>query len=714
MIPFKEMSYHATAEKLVEILCDKTQVRDPLFFRVLVGYYFCLAAGQMRCTIATPDRGDIPVNMYALNLAPSGFGKTLSCNLMENEVLGQFRQRFLEETFPLLAERNLPKLADKRARRKQSDPDAELEMVTREFNNLGTMVFSFDSGTSPAVKQLRHKLLMANSGSMNLIIDEIGMNLMANQEVMTAFIELYDMGLIKQKLVKNTSENTRSEEIVGKTPANMLMFGVPSRLLDGGKTEDELMTMLDTGYARRCFFGYVRTSEKKVHLTPEQVFALRTNQNSNQTLQELSDRLANLADMINVDKRLMIQKDTCLRLIEYQQHCEQRANLLADHQEIQKNELANRFFKALKLAGAYAFIDDSPELTEDHLYNAIKLTEDSGDAFNMLLARDKPWVKLAKYIAAVGQDVTQADLAEDLPFYKGGQGQKQELMSLAIAYGYKNNIIIKKKFEDGIEFLRGESLKETDLSKMVVSYSQDMTEGYQNEYAPFDKLHVLTQQPGLHWISHHLKGGYRNEENAEPGFNMLVIDVDGTCSLSTAKLLLKNYKALYYTTKRHGQDGNDRFRIILPCTHELAMDAKDFREFYKNVLEWLPFEVDEGCAHRCKKWLTNPGHYEYTEGELFDVLPFIPKTTKNEERKKTLDSQQSLDNLERWVLNHTGDGNRNVMLMRYAFILLDAGFDFDGIRRSVMTLNDKLPDKLDEAEILGSIMVTIGKALSKR
>lgn len=714
MIPFKEMSYHTTAEKLVEILCDKTQVKDPLFFRVLVGYYFCLAAGQMRCTIATPDRGDIPVNMYALNLAPSGFGKTLSCNLMENEVLGQFRQRFLEETFPLLAERNLPKLADKRARRKQSDPDAELEMVTREFNNLGTMVFSFDSGTSPAVKQLRHKLLMANSGSMNLIIDEIGMNLMANQEVMTAFIELYDMGLIKQKLVKNTSENTRSEEIVGKTPANMLMFGVPSRLLDGGKTEDELMTMLDTGYARRCFFGYVRTSEKKVHLTPEQVFALRTNQNSNQTLQELSDRLANLADMINVDKRLMIQKDTCLRLIEYQQHCEQRANLLADHQEIQKNELANRFFKALKLAGAYAFIDDSPELTEDHLYNAIKLTEDSGDAFSMLLARDKPWVKLAKYIAAVGQDVTQADLAEDLPFYKGGAGQKQELMSLAIAYGYKNNIIIKKKFEDGIEFLRGESLKETDLSKMVVSYSQDMTEGYQNEYAPFDKLHVLTQQPNLHWISHHLKGGYRNEENAEPGFNMLVIDVDGTCSLSTAKLLLKNYKALYYTTKRHGQDGNDRFRIILPCTHELAMDAKDFREFYKNVLEWLPFDVDEGCAHRCKKWLTNPGHYEYTEGELFDVLPFIPKTTKNEERKKTLDSQQSLDNLERWVLNHTGDGNRNNMLMRYAFILLDAGFDFDGIRRKVVDLNDKMPDKLDEAEILGSIMVTIGKALSKR
>lgn len=713
MIPFNDMEYHPTSEKLVQIICNKTQVTDPLFFRVLVGYYFCLAASQMRCTIATPDRGDIPVNMYALNLAPSGFGKGMSTGLLENEVLDQFRQRFLEETFPLLADRNLPKLADKRARRNQSDPDDELVKVTKEFNALGSMVFSFDSGTSPAVKQLRHKMLMADAGSMNLIIDEIGLNLINNQEVLGTFIELYDLGLIKQKLTKNTSENVRNEEIIGRTPANMLMFGVPSRLLDGGKTEEELMTMLDTGYARRCFFGYVRSTTRKAMLTPEQVYALRTSQDSNQILQELSDRLANLADMINVNKRLLIQKDTCLKLIEYQIDCERRANALSEFEEVRKNELSHRYFKALKLAGAYAFIDDSPEVTEEHLYNAIKLTEDSGKAFEMLLSRDKPWARLAKYLGAVKEDVTQADLAEDLPFYKGGVSQKQEMITQAIAYGYKHNIIIKKRFEDGIEFLRGETLRETDLAKMVVSYSNDMTEGYQNEHAPFDKLYVLTQQPGMHWISHHLKGGYRSEENAEPGFNLLVIDVDGTCSLSTAKLLLKDYKALYYTTKRHTEDEN-RFRIILPCTHELNLDAKDFKEFYKNVLEWMPFEADESCAHRSKKWLTHPGHYEYTEGELFDVLPFIPKTSKNEERKRTLDSQQSLDNLERWVLNHTGDGNRNNMLMRYAFILLDTGFDFDAIRRKVIDLNDKMPDKLDEAEIMGSIMVTVGKALSKR
>ena len=713
MIPFDQMTYHPTSEKLVDILRERTQRDDSLFFRVLVGYYFSLAAAQMRCNIDTPDRGEIPINMYALNLAPSGYGKTMATNLMEEQVLHQFRHRFLDETFPILAETNLPKLAVKRAARKGTDPDDELAKVQKEFDGLGSLLFSFDSGTSPAVKQMRHKLLMANAGSMNLIMDEVGANLTANMEVFDTFIELFDKGLVKQKLIKNSSDNQRSEEIIGKTPSNLLMFGVPNRLLDGAKTEEELMKMLDMGYARRCFFAYVRNSHRKADRTAEQMYLDRTNRTSDLALEELADRLENLADIINANKKLVISKDTCVMLNEYQLICEARAARLPEHQEIQKRELSERNFKVLKLAGAYAFIDDSPEVTQAHVHNAIKLAEDSGDAFIQLLSRDKPWVKLAKYIAAVGQDVTQADLAEDLPFYKGGAGYKNELMTLATAYGYKNNIIIKKSFSDGIEFLRGETLKESDLNKMVISYSTDIVSDYRNEYAPFDQLHKLTQAEGLHWVAHHLNGGYRNEENCIPGFNLAVIDVDGGVNISTAKLLLKNYKFLLYTTKRHTDEEN-RFRIILPINYELKMDARDYKEFMANIYEWLPFEVDDQTNQRSRKWLPNNGHFEYNDGDVLDALPFIPKTSKNEERKQLMNSQQSMDNLERWVINNIGDGNRNNMLLRYAMILLDGGFDFEGIRSRVMSLNDKIADKLDEVEVMGTIMTTVMKTIAKR
>lgn len=713
MKSFDEMEYHPASEKLVSILCSKTQNSNPLFFRVLVGYYFSLVASMMRTTIATHDRGDIPVNMYALNLSTSGSGKGFSTNIIENSVINQFRGRFLEETFPILAEQNLPKLALKRANRKSTDPDEELVRVQKEFDSLGSLMFSFDSGTAPAVKQMRHKLLMADAGSMNLQIDEIGSNLVGNVEILNTFLELYDVGLVKQKLIKNTADSIRNEEIVGRTPTNMMLFGTPAKLLNGSKTEEELYSMLETGYARRCFFGYSRASNKSTDMTPEEVYVQLTNQDSNQYLDELSDKLEALADIINVNKRLIVSKDTSLLLIEYRLKCEREAELYPEHEEIKKAEISHRYFKALKLAGAYAFIDDSPELTQEHLYQAIKLAEESGNAFNKLLTRDRPYVKLAKYIATCKRDVTQADLVEDLPFYRGATGQKTEMLSLAIAYGYKNNIIIKKSFSDGIEFLRGETLKETDLSKMVLSYSTDITTDYRNEHAPFEKLHQLTQAPGLHWVAHHLNGGYRNEENCIPGFNLVVIDVDGGVNMSTVKLLMKNYKFLIYTTKRHTEDEN-RFRIILPINYELSMDAKDYKEFMSNIYEWLPFEVDTATNQRARKWLSHDGHYEYNEGDVLDALPFIPKTSKNEERKELMNSQQSMDNLERWVINNIGDGNRNNMLLRYAMILLDGGFDFENIRQRVMTLNNKIADKLDEAEVMSTIMITVAKAISKR
>ena len=154
--------------------------------------------------------------------------------------------------------------------------------------------------------------------------------------------------------------------------------------------------------------------------------------------------------------------------------------------------------------------------------------------------------------------------------------------------------------------------------------------------------------------------------------------------------------------------------MILPINYELTLDAKDYKEFMSNIFEWLPFEVDTATNQRARKWLSNDGHFEYNEGDVLDALPFIPKTSKNEERKELLNSQHSMDNLERWVINNTGDGNRNNMLLRFAMILVDAGFEFEPIRSRVIGLNDKMPDKLDEAEIMSTIMITVAKAIAKR
>jgi len=716
MKDLSQVSYNATSEKLVKILCQKTQSTNPLFFRILVAYYFSKVASMMRTNIGTHDRGVIPINMYAINLAVSGAGKGHSTNVVEDHVIHQFKQKFLEETFESVSHTHLAQLALKRAVKKPNGDEAkELKKIEKEFLEAGTLAFSFDSGTTAAVKQMRHKLLLADAGSMNLEIDEIGSNLLGNAELLNAYLELFDVGKIKQKLTKNTSENIRNEEIDGRTPTNMMLYGTPAKLLNGGKVEDELHTFLETGFARRCFFGYSGDSSKNSTLTAEEVYDMLTDTSTESFISYLSGQLEGLADESRFNKTIAISKEVSIEIIQYRLDCEKLASTFPAHQEIKKAELSHRYFKALKLAGTYAFIEDSSELTSDHFWSAVKLAEDSGDAFSQLLNRERNYVKLAKYIASSEQELTHVDLVEDLPFYKGSMAQKQDLMSLAIAYGYKHRIVIKRAFNDGIEFISGDALKEIDLNKLALSHSDHFSERYFPETkVPFDKLHTLMEKPGRHWASHHFVGRHRNEDNSIPGFSLIVLDVDDGSSVDTVKLLLNDYKYLIHTTKSHTPDKH-RFRIILPMQFVLNLEADEYKEFMENVYEWIPFEVDTATNQRSRKWETNANcQYFYNEGKLIDPLNFIPKTSKNDEHKKIINDQQSLSNLERWFVNNTASGNRSNQLIKFALLLVDADMTFTEVSERVQALNEKLPNKLSDKELKSTILDTAHKRIQSK
>lgn len=554
---------------------------------------------------------------------------------------------------------------------------------------------------------------MAKAGSMNMEIDEIGSNLLGNVEVLNTFLELFDVGKVKQKLTKNTKENIRGEEIDGRTPTNMMLFGTPAKLLNGAKVEEEFYAMLETGYARRCLFGYSKQAGRDTSLTAEQIYDMMTDTKAETYLQELSNKLGNLADINNFHTVLTMTKDVSILLIEYKMQCETIAESFGDHEEIRKAEMAHRYFKALKLAGTYAFIDGSHEITDTILYSSIKLIEESGKAFSQILTRDRNYVKLANYIANIGREVTHVDLVEDLPFYKGAEAQKRDLMTLAIAYGYKNNIVIKRSFTDGIEFLKGEALKEVDLDKMLIAYSKDIALSYRKDAIKFDDLHVLSQSTDHHFINHAVIDGHRKDVNIIPGFNMVVIDVDGGVRINTAKLLLKDFSYHIYTTKRHTEVEN-RFRIILPLSHTLKLQTNDYKHFMENVYEWLPFDVDTGTKDRCRKWLTNKGQFWYNKGVNLDALLFIPETKKSDERKAVINDQQAMSNMQRWFVNNTGTGNRSNQLIRYALMLVDSGLDVTSIKNNVLDLNNKLPDKLEESEILNTILQSVNTAIAKR
>lgn len=709
-IDLSQVSHHAALEEIVDIICNKTQNTDRGFFRATVAYFIGKVASSMRATVLTKDRGSIPVNIYTLCLSPSGTGKGYSVNILENEILSGFRKRFVDETMPTIADANLWKMANERAVNNATDPEEEKDKIDREYKAAGAYRFTFDSGTVPAVKQLRHKLILACAGAINFQVDEIGSNMIANVELLNTYLELYDQGLVKEKLTKNTAENQRVEEVDGKTPANMLLFGTPSKLLDGAQTENLFYEFLETGYARRCIFGMGKESDKAYNsMSPEEAYAQLIDKTNMLNISKWKDYFHRLADPSNFGWEAAMPDDVAIELIRYKFQCEKIADSYPVHEEIKKAEISHRYFKVLKLAGAYAFIDISPTVTMDHLLSAMLLVEESGESFQQILDREKAYIKLARYITTVGTDVTHADLHEALPFYKSGIAARNEMLTLAIAWGYKQHMIIKKSFVDGIEFYSGESLKETNLDEIIISYSDHFAHNYVNDIAPFDQLDQLIKLKDHHFLNHQLKNGHRTAENTIPGFNMVVLDVDGGTSIDLVKELLEDYTYLIYTTKSH-TEADHRFRVLLPINYRLELDSEDYREFIDNLLSWLPFACDDVTNQPSRKWRTNDqSTIHRNSGQLIDVLQFIPRTSRNEEYKQTYSKLESLSNLDRWFAQRIAVGNRNKHMLRYALALVDSGMTFTEVQNQVKRFNASLNNALAETELERTILQTVAK-----
>lgn len=716
-------TYNPTVEKIVDILVNKTQNYNKDFFRLQANFYVTLVASTMGIKVNSVITGNIPINFYGINLSTSGSGKGYSTNLLENQVLESFRNKFIYDIFPSKVKLSLDTEAINRASSLGISHQEAYDKLEKEFKSYGSYKFTFDSATSPAIKQFRHKLLLAKLGSLNFIMDEIGANLKGNLEPLHTFLELYDKGLVKDRLVKSTQENVRHQELIGSTPANMLLFGTPSKLLDGGATENEFYDLLEMGYARRCFFACSKKDIRLTDLTPEELYDAMANSNQEQDIYNISVQLENLANINLCNAVIQTNKDISIKLLQYRSDCELEASKLPEHQEILKSEMSHRYFKVLKLAGAYAFLDGKLSINEQHLNQAIKFAEDSGKALVALMNREKPYERLAKFIAdGRGKQFTQVDLVEELPYYKGTTSQKNELMSMAVAWGYTNNILIKKTITDNIEFFSGESLKENDLSAIRIAYSQSFSEGYINQTIDWNTgFSVLLPKGDYHWTNHFTSDGNRNKESMVQGFNVIVLDVDGGTTLNQAQEMFKDYEYIIHTTKRHQvpdpETGeiNDRFRMILPMNYELSLNEPEFKKFMENVNQWCPFELDTQTFQRSRKWSCTYNTQIFTnKGKLVDVLPFIPRTTRETEFSKLQESLNSLDSVERWFAQQMMNGNRNNQFIRFALMLLDSELGLTEIIDKLLAFNSKLSNPLEEAELEQTVFVTLRKKYDEK
>lgn len=695
-----------TINKIQEVINNRIGDTDEHFMQIMIVNGLSQIATNMHINIEHYDGTKVPCNAYCLSLAPSGYNKGRLMNILEDTVFNSFRQNY-EEIFGEVAQENCTLKAEQDAARKGIDFEDAMDIIYKRWDKLPKPLYSFSDATEAGLKAVREKYTMAGIGGTNMVIDEIAYNLPKFEEVLTSFLEVYDVAKLKDKLIKVDSNNE-----AGRIPATLLMFGSPSSLLNGSKNENDFIDMLRQGYARRMFFSYIKNYDKLKGESPEEI--IRRAKMSKDVSTEFSC-FKSLASKEWIGASLQCSDDFFVRLLKYKEECEDKADKLKDHEEIRRFEVSHRYWKTLKLSGLLAIAECRTNVTLDDLEDAIEFAEESGKHFEQIMNREPHYMRLFNYIADVETKVTEADLYSNLHFYSSSNsGQRRDMRSLAAAHAYNVGGVFKETSKNGVTFYEAELLKNTDLNKLILSYSTDITEGYDNVEVKWDELCEFVTTDGFHFVAKHLKDGYRKADNAFGSINMIVLDVDHDCSIELAIAMLKDYKFALYTTKRH-TDKEHRFRILMPMKYNVNLNTEDHKKFMKNIMEWLPFDIDQQATDVARKWLTNSGTLYKNEGILLDPTNFIPDTNKATETKKKIDDLSNMDNIERFfMVQLNGGATRSNTIIKFALMLVDGGFDYETIEDRVMMFNDKLDVPLPVAEVMKTIMVTVRKRISER
>ena len=713
---YTDLPHHPYIQEVGAALAAKTNNPDPAMFRIMAAWHLVKAVSNSHGMVKSAVGSPMPINMYAVCLAPSGAGKGHAMSTLEEGIFSKYLDA-LTHKVEEKEHQAVNTLAAKFVSDKGLDESHARTKAEKEVHDIGPYVETFDSGTAPAIKQMRAKIQQIRFGALNLQIDEIGSNLTSSEEALTTFLELYDLGQIKQKVTKVTKEAGRVVDKRTATPANLLMFGTPSKLFDGSKTEELFVQLITAGYARRSFFSWQASRKGVKSLDQDEAF-----QRAVELLNALdkSPWIHKGKDLIDapVGMTYTVTPEADKELFTYRLHCERISEEYPEYQEDLRAEMMHRHIKTMKLAGAFAALEQLAVVTTRHIRCAIALTEESGQAFHKMLGRDKAYVRLAKFITSYKGRVTQADLVSTLPFYAGSQSARNDMMRLAEAWAYSHDKVIKKEYADGIEFFSGESLEQTDLNALPLSYSSHLADNYTNASPAWEQLPKLLIAPDLHFTNHWLAAGehgmgHRSEANIVEGCNFIVLDVDGTASLELSKAVLGDYRYYIYTTKSHKPDDH-HYRIVMPLSHTVKLNRDSFQNFMRNIYNWLPFEVDVAAKDRCRKWASNPGDLIENDGQLLDATQFIPNTVRQEKLHATQEGLKNLPALERWFAIEMSTGNRNNMLARFGFVLVDAGLSLPEIETRIITLNNSQQDKLSVAEIQQTVLRSVAQRIQQR
>ena len=665
----KNMRNIESINMLYEYALDNSEyimIRELFFSALFFNTAAAMSLKKIRIIRKTNNNDKVIIpNYFGISFGGSGVGKNHSDNLA---------RAIFKESFDNF-QRHAESFYDSRKDPADKKPDPR-------YVNLSSYFIPVTS-TWQALQKAAQTVKDMDVGSVNVVSDELGDNIMSMSEIFTKLKSTWDTGTSEGPV--NVTNGGESYFCVHDVCFNALLFGAPGPFELDPKKKDRLLETYVSGMARRSFIYHNNTYKKSENRNP----------NFEKLEREFYDKLESyikeLRYFLNNTKEIRYPAKIREKLLEYDQikelERERSISLIAEDLGSTK--------KIEKLLGIIATLDLQDEINEEHLKFAIEFTEaldsTAEETVEIKPAYKRIYDEIEKRSFAARTDIVKA--VKDITI----KDLDSQLILVQEHANLIGNSLIKKEY-NGIIKYKIEKLSNTNLDNIILSINGNMDrtepEGFIRKIGTFDKL-VNAVNAEFRYSAGTFRNEYISDENYLQEQNLFIIDIDNDLRLEDAKALFSSMTYLIATTKSHQKPKKtkvngetidlvcDRFRIILPTLSTFHLTAKVYSEMYMNVINSLGIaEADSKCRNASRWYYGNPeGEHWYNKGDLLDIRTYIPDSSEhqdastslnnydNQRYKSTAPASIRVDAAIRWFLSNTATGNRNDNLFKLGMLL---------------------------------------------
>lgn len=406
------------------------------------------------------ERTTIPVNTISFIIAGSGIGKDSSMKVIRKALEPAYKKidRYRVDHAKLKA------IEDAEADGKQPKDWRKYYSKPRDlFSGIGTL---------PG--QMKHLAALEDGklGAGYIQVSELGSELQSNKDIAENIVALaigYDSGYIPAKTVK---DDTQQVDPIMNLPFSGLMFGSPDNIIFDETVKAKFKEEFSTKLSRRSFFSF--SQELPIRLkfdTAEEsaAYKRKAKEAAYAAMDKLEPWLTSLVDATN-QKPLEVE-DAVEDLFEtYKDYNEWFGDTISKQHPMSSLHRLHMQWKALKLAGALAILENSEVITLAHYVDAINFSEifaEDLEVFEVELSKE-PYELFVSYMHQIQQNGFASMSIHQLrkAGFISGQGTDRKLSELADLANSADDskYVVSGKY---IHFFLDEGTAETERDELV-------------------------------------------------------------------------------------------------------------------------------------------------------------------------------------------------------------------------------------------------------